>query len=269
MKKFLITLIILIIAGSVVFFFGWVQFSVPPGKYGVVNSKTHGLSPDLVKSGQFRWIWYKLIPTNVKITVFSIEYTRHPINYESRLPSGNTYTSFVGITNADFSWNLRGDIVFNIKPESLVSLSSQHNLENQEDLDSYLQKVAADIELALLKVLSSADTDSVRLEHIMAGSGDAQIEQMIRTRYPEIDDFSLIIHSAKFPDFVLYRQLKLMYDEYLSRQREVITSTFSRRAENHIENQLRFEELERYGDLLTRFPVLLDYLTMENSLFRD
>jgi hypothetical protein len=48
----------------------------------------------------------------------------------------------------------------------------------------------------------------------------------------------------------------------LTRQREFVSDAFGRRAENHIEAHLRFAELERYGELLTRFPVLLEYLAM-------
>jgi len=269
MKKFFITLLILIIIGGVIFFFGWVQFAVPPGQYGVLSSKTHGIDPRLVRSGEFRWVWYRLLPTNVKISVFKLEQTRFPITFSSSLPSGDTYISFVGITNADFSWNLHGDIVIKLKPDMLISIAGQHNLGGQEDLDEYMQIIAQDIELAILRELSSGDTDSRRVENIMSGKGDEKIEQMIKSRYPEIDEFSLIVHTAKFPNFVLYSQIRLMYEEFLSSQREFISSSFGRRAETHIENQLRFEELERYGDLLTRFPVLLEYLMLEETLNKN
>jgi len=268
MKKFLITLLILIIIGGAVFFFGWVQFSVPPGQYGVLSSKTHGIDQRLVRSGEFRWVWYRLLPTNVKIAVFKLEQTRFPITYSGSLPSGDTYTSFVGITNADFSWNLQGEIALKLKPEMLVSITEQHNLSGQEDLNEHIKIMAQDIELTILRELSSGDTDSGRIEKIMSGNGDVKIEHIISSRYPEIEEFSLIVHSAKFPNFILYSQIKLMYEEFLSSQREFISSSFGRRAETHIENQLRFEELERYGDLLTRFPVLLEYLMLEDSINR-
>jgi len=262
MKKFLITIFVLLVLGGAGFFFGWAQFSVPPGQYGVISSKTHGIDQRPVRSGEFRWIWYKLIPTNVKITVFNLERINYPVSFDSSLPSGDTYAVFTGLTNADFTWNFRGEINFTLNPDMLVSIAASNNLNDQNDLNAYSQKVAQDIELHIIRVLSSAEEDSVRLEHIMSGNQDAQMEREIRERFPEIKDFSFVIHAAKFPDFVLYRQLRRMYDEFLSSQREYITSGFGRRAENHIEAQLRFENLERYGDLLTRFPVLLEYMTL-------
>ena len=102
MKKFLVTLLILLILAGTVFFLGWSQMSVPVGYYGVINSKTHGVNPELVRSGEFRWIWYKLIPTNVNIAVFRLDPVNFTMNFSSSLPSGDTYASFAGI-EADFS----------------------------------------------------------------------------------------------------------------------------------------------------------------------
>jgi len=269
MKKFLITFFILAVLGGTAFFFGWVQYSVPPGKYGVISSKTHGIDPDYVRSGEFRWIWYKLLPTNVKIAVFNIEHTRYPVNYSSDLPSGSTYANFVGVTNVDFSWNLRGEIAFSIDPQKLVGLTRQFSLENQEDLDSYILTVAHEIEMTIIRSLSAAAQDSARLEKILLGNTDTQMMQEIIYRFPQIHDFSFSMHTAIIPDFVLYDQLRHLYEDFLSNQREAVSSSFGRRAETHIENQLRFEELERYGDLLTRFPVLLDYLLLESDLGKN
>jgi len=267
MKKFFITLIILIVLGGVCFFFGWVQFQVPPGQYGVISSKTHGIDPEPVRSGEFRWVWYKLIPTNARITLFNIEYSQFPINFNSKLPSGDAYASFLGLTNADFSWNLKGEISFKINPDFLVRLTALHNLSGQEDFNGFMKKTANDIEQIILQNLnsiSSAD-DSGRVEQIMSGKTDIKMEQDIREKFPEIDLFVFNIQSAKIPDFVLYRQLRLMYEEYLTKQREYVTSEFGRKAEYHIESQLRINELEKYGVLLSKYPVLLDYLQLERN----
>ncbi|MCL2759690.1 MAG: hypothetical protein FWD22_05710 [Treponema sp.] len=266
MKKILITLIILVVLSVTAFMFGWVQFSVPPGKYGVIHSKTHGIDLKPVHSGEFRWIWYKLIPTNVKIAVFSLEHNKYPINYKSTLPSGDTYAFFTGLTNVDFSWNFIGEIGFNLDPEMLVPLAVQHNLSSQDELNTYLQNIAQNIEALILRSLASIGSDSARLERFMSGNPDLELELTIKSNFPEIRDFNLVIHSARYPDFILYRQIRQNYETFLDRQSEYITSSFGKRAEHHIETQLRFEELERYGDLLTRYPILLDYMVLENEI---
>jgi len=267
MKKFFFTLFILIIIGGVGFFFGWVQFKVPPGQYGVIHSKTHGVDPELVRSGEFRWIWYKLIPTNVQVSVFRIGNAKFSINYNNTLPSGSAYASFAGLSNVDFSWNFKGEVSFSISPDSLVELVKKHKFTGQEDLEEYMGKIANDIEVIILRSLSSTSDGSTQLEQFLTGYPETllyiQIKEEVSNRFPEIRDFSFIIHSVKYPDFILYRQLKLMYEEFLSRQREYVSSSFARRAETHIESQMRFEELQRIGDLLTRFPILLEYIKIE------
>nr|AGS52985.1 hypothetical protein [uncultured bacterium contig00030] len=264
MKKFFFTLLILLILGGAAFFFGWVQFAVPPGSYGVITSKTHGVDPLLVRSGEFRWLWYKLIPTNVKIAVFNLEPVHLNVNFNNTLPSGDSYASFAGIGGADFSWDLRSSISFNINPDMLVQLASQHNLSDQHALDAYIQNLAANIEVNIMRILDTNEIDNSRLENILSGNHDTELEREIAGLFPEIRDFTFTVQSAKVPDFILYRQVRLLYEEFLSKQREVITMGFGARAETHITAQLKLDELERYGELLTKYPVLLDYLTLEN-----
>ena len=264
MKKFLITFLILLVVGGAVFFFGWAQFKVPPGAYGVITSKTHGVDPELVKSGEFRWLWYKLIPTNVKIIVFNLEPLAININYNSTLPSGESFASFAGL-EADFSWQLRAVISFNLNYLHLTNLVGDKNIANQEALDAYLQETGRNIESLILRTLSSLEMDTLRLENILSGNQDSEINSTIAKAFPEIQDFVLTIQSAQFPDFALYRQVRLLYEEFLQRQREIISAGFGRRAESHIASRLHFDELERYGELLTKYPVLLEYIKMQGA----
>jgi hypothetical protein len=181
------------------------------------------------------------------------------------LPSGASYASFAGLSSVDFSWNLSGEVNFGISPDSLVSLVSRYNLIDQHALDEYCQEIAQNIKIMILQTLSSVDTDNSRLEKILSGNRDFLMESEIKSRYPEIVDFSLMINSAKFPDFTLYRQVWLLYEEFLTKQREFVSAAFGRRAEGHIEIQLHFMELEGYGELLTKYPVLLDYLALNRN----
>jgi hypothetical protein len=265
MKKFLFTLFILLVLGGVGFFFGWAQLKVPVGSYGVIRSKTHGVDPKIVQSGDFRWVWYKLIPTNVQTSVFQLKTYKFPVDYYNSLPSGASYASFAGLTSVDFSWNLGGEVSFTIKPDMLLSIVSNHNLTDQQSLDEYCQEIAQNIKLMVLQTFFSIDADNLRLENILSGNRDLLMEREIKSRFPEINDFSLSITSAKFPDFTLYRQVRLLYDEFMDKQREIVSASFGKRAESHIEIQLHFMELEGYGELLTKYPVLLDYLALERG----
>ncbi len=115
MKKFFISLIILVILGGAALYFGWVKASVPAGEYGVIISKTHGTDAEVVQDGKFRWLWYKLIPTNVKILSFRLRLLEKNISAGGSLPSANTYASFSGIS-MDFSYEVNGTYSFQLKP---------------------------------------------------------------------------------------------------------------------------------------------------------
>jgi len=244
--------------------FGWVQFNVPPGSFGIVTSKTHGVDTKPVKSGEFRWLWYKLIPTNVEIVIFHLDPVKSNINFTSTLPSGDTYASFSGLT-VNFSWEFKAEISFTINPDFLVHIISSNNIKDQAALDAYLREKAKNIENLILRTYSSSVINSERLENIMAGKNDVELEKEIAVLYPEIQNFTITVQSAKFPDFVLYKEVRLLYENYLKKQRELVTAGFGKRAESHLAMQLHFEELERYGELLTKFPVLLEYLALDNK----
>ena len=263
MKKFILTLFILLVCGGVVFFFGWAQFKVPVGAFGVVRSKTHGVDPRLVRSGEFRWIWYKLIPTNVQIPVFRLDPEHYSININNSLPSGNSYATFAGIS-ADFSWELNASISFSLDPDQLVSLLAERNISSQEELDGYKRDLAERIEAFILRRLVSGE-DSLRVEEILTGGSSADIEREIESQFPYIRDFSFTVKSARFPDFALYRQIRLLYEDFIMKQREYISAALSQKAEDRIDTQLHFGELERYGQLLTQYPVLLEYLALEKG----
>jgi hypothetical protein len=262
MKKFFFTLFILVVIGGAVFLLGWAQFSVPPGSYGVIISKIRGVDPLPVRSGEFRWIWYKLIPTNVKIAVFQPETEKFEVNFKSSLPSGDNYAAFAGL-GVDFSWELKAVMSFGIDPDMLIPIVSRQNISNQEELNEYLQDIAQNVEVIIMSVLSSGEFDVSKLEKLLSGIPDRDIEREITGSFPEIQNFSLLIQSARFPDFILYREVRLLYEEFLAKQREYISTAFGRRAENLITTRLHFEELERYGELLTKYPVLLEYLALE------
>jgi hypothetical protein len=264
MKKFIISLIILLIIAGAGFFAGWAQFKLSPLSYGVIISKIYGIDPTPVRSGEFRWLWYKLIPTNVQIMAFDIEQKEYPLHLNNSLPSGNTYSTFAGL-GIDFSWEIKAVFNFRINPDFLVTLVKTRNIKDQEGLNIYEQEIAKGIELIILRTFSSGEISSQRLESILSGNRDIEIENEIKNKYPEIRDFSLVMQTVKFPDFALYNHVRLLYEEFLLKQREYIMTTLGKKAEANIDTQLRFEELARYGELLSKYPVLLDYLSLDKN----
>jgi hypothetical protein len=263
MKKFLITLLVLVIIAGAVLFLGWAQLGIPPDGYGVIRSKTHGLYPHLVQPGEFQWIWYKLIPTNTSTAVLRLNPINHEFSMEGALHSGKIYSIFAGIED-NFSWKINAVISFSISPDALIPLFKANTIRSQEDLTGYENNIAGQIEGFILRRIEKED-NSEQVEALLKDGENPLLEREILNQFPVLYHFSLRVKSAKFPDFALYRQAKGLFDDYLAVQKEYMSGDIREKAKNHIDSMLRFDELELYGALLTKYPILLEYLALGNG----
>ncbi|MDR0624191.1 MAG: hypothetical protein LBG10_07150 [Treponema sp.] len=268
MKKFIAALIILIILGGAGFFFGWAQLTVSPGSVGVMRSKTHGIDPRLIREGEFRWVWYKLIPTNVSVSVYRLDRMEHPFTVKNTLPSGSAYAAFAGIT-ADFSYEVSAALSFSINPDFLVSLISDNNIGTQADLDAFETTVAGNIETFILRRIGLGEETTGDFEAMFRTGSSPELETAIKESFPYIENINCLIQTVKIPDFALYRQVRGIYEDFLFRQQEYLSGGMMEKAESRIDSQFRFDELARYGELLTKYPVLVQYLAIENGIWKS
>jgi hypothetical protein len=269
MKKtgsFLLFVIILLGLGGTGFFFGWAQLKVPPGAFGVMRSKTHGIDHRVIQDGEFRWIWYKLIPTNAVISVFSLNRPERSLRISNTLPSGDVYKNFASM-DSDFSWEASGSFSFSLKPASLPSLVEKWGIANQEDLIKQENTLAGEIEYFLKRRLSSYGDGGTpkELESLLKkGSWDGIREEALAA-FPDIEDLSINLQVVKYPDFALYNSARELYEAYIKKQHELMEPVVSDAAVRKTNLHIRLEELERYGELLTKYPILLQYLNIENG----
>ncbi|MDR1429599.1 MAG: hypothetical protein LBI85_04860 [Spirochaetaceae bacterium] len=261
MKKIIAACILLIILAGACLVLGWVQLTVPPGSYGVLRSKTHGVDTRLIAEGEFRWVWYTLIPTNAKVSVFSLDTVSRELSVQGSLPSGEVLSSLEG-TSFDFSYQVKGSLSFNIKPSSLVDLVARRGIADQAALASFADRTAGEIEAFAVQRLRFYAGDETAMNAIALGEVSS-VKSDIERAFPDIEQLSLTITIARFPDYALYQSLRSLYDEYLARQKDTFRSDTL--AQNRVNSQLRFDELTRYGELLTKYPVLLKYLALENG----
>jgi hypothetical protein len=269
MRKFFIILLILLIVGGVGFFYGWTQFAVPPGSYGVMRSKTHGLDPRLVREGEFRWVWYKLIPTNLIIETYRLGRLDRQVTFRGSLPSGDVYTAFAASTGisdikVDFSYELDTRISFSLKADSLVSLVKENNISGQAELESFQEGIARNIEAFVLRWMNDPERREEIPTLLMTGSSSG-LEGEIAGNFPYIENISCRIGATRFPDYGLYRQLQEFYEDYMAKQRQYLNDLSEGAPEKRIDTKLRLDELARYGELLTKYPVLLEYLNLEQN----
>jgi hypothetical protein len=265
MKKALVFFILLLILGGAAFFFGWAQLPVPPGSYGALRSKTHGMDPAVIREGEFRWVWQKLIPTNVSTLIFRPNRVSVPVSVGGTLPLAETYADKTGIA-ADFSYSIEADLSFSIKPDSLPSLALTRGITDQAALEDYEKSLAREIDFfARERIEAYAVQEQIfdglpPYEDLRAAS--ARLEGEMSRAFPEVENLSYSIWNAKMPDFALYGMARALYGEYLNRQKELLGAELAGQAEWSVNALFRFEELEKYGELLTKYPVLLQYLEL-------
>ena len=264
MKKFLFFLLFLIILGGAGFFLGWAHLTVPPGSYGVMRSKTHGLDPQIIREGEFRWYWYKLIPTNVSIVTFTLGPVERSIRSSGSLASGQIYAALVGV-EADFSWEISGSLSFSIRPEALPELTRRENLQNNDDLRGAEARLADRIETFVLQRLKAFSEDAEKMQAIRFTGSHPELDAEIQRAFPEIWNLICTIRVVRFPDYVLYQSLKELYREYVSLLSAALNPAIATDAEARMSINLRLDELARYGELLTRFPVLLHFMALERG----
>jgi hypothetical protein len=257
-------LFFIIILGAGVFFLGWVQLTVPPGSYGIMRSKTHGVDPELIREGQFRWVWYKLIPTNVVINSYFLKRINVSLQFEGNLPSAAVYTSLSGLT-ADFSYKLSGFLSCSLKPDTLPSIIVTQNINNDDDLRVYENSLAEEIRNFAIQRLGSYAEEEDMAEELGGFESTNRLQNDIAKAFPNVENLSCSIHAVHFPDISLYHSMQALSADYLERQRYLLQPEINAQADKHLSSLLRFDELTRYGELLTKYPVLLQYLAIENG----
>jgi hypothetical protein len=261
MKKFFTVLIVLIALGVGGFFAGWVQLPVPHGSYGVMSSKTHGLYGQVIQDGKLVWLWYRLIPANTKISVFEVKRQNVSVTAEGALPQGETYAYFVGL-KLSFPWRVSGSVSFSVNPEMLPALVKQSGITSQEALDAYFTELDSSVAAFIEQRLSYYCAQQDALEQISAGGAYEKLDEDIRAAFPYISALSCSLTVKQFPGYDLYESAKSLYGAYTVHQREILDGEIKTNAAERISSQFRLDELARYGELLTKYPVLLDYLKL-------
>ena len=91
LKNLLACFFIIVIFGSILFYLGWTQIKIPAQGFGILISKTGGVSEKPIKSGVFSWHWEFLIPTNAQLKVFNLEKYSYSKRFSGELSSGDFY----------------------------------------------------------------------------------------------------------------------------------------------------------------------------------
>ncbi len=264
MRKYVVSFVILLMLAVYVFIAGWVQLSVPVGYFGVLSSKTGGVDPLVLRGGTFRWAWERLLPTNAKTTPFLIETMAKDLSASGRLPLAEQFAAITA-TEDDFSFSVQGMLRFSLKPESLPKLVAEQGVRDQASLDAWEERSATEAADFAVRRLAAIADDAEELDYIITAGSAPRLVDELEKNFADLRILACTLRVVDFPDLALYREARKLYEEYLERRRVALTPAVRTAAGADAASRLRLEELERYGELLTKYPVLLKYLAIESS----
>ncbi|MBN2659119.1 MAG: hypothetical protein JXR86_18835 [Spirochaetales bacterium] len=257
----LISLILFLGAAGALFWFGWVQFELPQNTYGVLFSKTSGYDSEILEPGRFIWKWERILPTNSNIIKFFIETQDANLDYEGILPSGNIYNAFIP-ENPDFSYHLTFFISYRLLEERLPGLLESGEIDN-EDLDGFYNNVEAEYLKIIKKGCNDYFTENLSINSSSYSELEAVLLEKIKARYSYIEIRNLVVQYLNFPDLQLYGKAKDLYNQILEKRKESEIAAEKWSLETKVNLDTKIEILTRYGELLSKYPILVDYFALE------
>jgi hypothetical protein len=251
MKAFIIILGVLLLLGAAAFFVGWIQILIPAGTYAVIHTKTGGYEEQVVESGEFLWRVERLLPTNMKIYRFTIEPYQVAIPViQGTLPSGDLYASAMEYT-PDFSYKISLRATISLVPSELPRLVAEEELRPDE-LEQWMRGKGERIGVQVAGIIRS---DPMRLNEL-------GYQQTLSEQISRLSEFSGIrIHQItpvelRLPDPELYQLAK---DTYFG----LAAARQTRDLAAIDEEKSNLKVLREYGELLTEYPVLLEFLYLK------
>jgi len=250
--------IILVFAGFV-FYMGWIQIRIPEGQYALIYTKTGGYDRTLIAPGQFVWRWENLFPGNLSMHFIDLVTVPGEFQLDGTLPSGELYGEFIHEPEA-FNFHFRAEYRFSIKEDQLVSLigSGQYDAES---LNTGNRQYISDVNRTIgnyLTVHSPLSPDSI-------GQTEEALILKITDDYPQFRIENLHITSFVYPDLDLYEKTKYLYLEQLAVTKEIDKKTEQTNEKVETITARKMDLLRLYGEILSEFPVLLQYFELEKE----
>lgn len=258
MKKAIVILFLLIILVGTGFGFGYVPLRLEPGSRAVMFSKTSGWHDQSFEAGQFAWAWELLIPTNATLYPFHGDSRRVQISSESLLPSADLYSRFLE-GEPSFEDRIDMQLSYRVSADGLAQLAPTGL--RPEGLEEWYADTDSRIEGLVLRILRQVIEDPAASSVSLIATAVAEsVTDQLQQRIPEIQLLSVLVRELSLSDIELYREGRDTYMAVQDARREALISAAQDLAQSQATSDQRIGNLERYGQLLTDYPVLLDYL---------
>ncbi len=264
MKKFFVSLLVLSLFAGGVFTLGWTALFMPRETVGVLSSKTGGVDQTPVMPGVFAWHWERIIPTNAEVLSFSLPPRERTLSVTGTLPSGERYAAMLG-GKQSFSWKASCEVSFRVSANRLPALVRDLGIRDQAALDSWADERIGELAESAVSSAVAAAIASAVPSTLHAGSNpaiEADVSGRLSSQQNGLEIVSVSVTLTDVPDVALYEATAAAWNEYTDRRNARLFSAATVEAEAAFAEYLQFERFERLGELLTKYPVLVDYLAV-------
>lgn len=265
MKKFLISMFILIIFAGAVFFIGWGQFAVPAGSYGVMVSKTSGISQKTIVPGEFCWFWERLLPTNTSMRIFSIIPVTRTTTISGELPSADIYSPMLeGSPNFSYKFSVQTELM--IKSNYLPNFVRRTDAKENEQLQEYLNQQGDLIAQEVIQYILSKSLDNANNLMLLATDTE-ELKTGINadSKFKDLEISNITVKTAQMPDTELYNIAKASYAEFQAKVKQSLAELTKNQSTITANDYLQIERFARWGKILQEYPILIDFLAVSRD----
>ncbi|MBO5100769.1 MAG: hypothetical protein J6K22_02480 [Spirochaetaceae bacterium] len=265
MKKFLISMFILIIFAGAIFFIGWGQFAVPAGSYGVMVSKTSGISQKTIVPGEFCWFWERLLPTNTSMRIFSIIPVTRTTTISGELPSADIYSPMLeGSPNFSYKFSVQTELM--MKSNYLPNFVRRTDAKENEQLQEYLNQQGDLIAQEVIQYILSKSLDNANNLMLLATDTE-ELKAGINadSKFKDLEISNITVKTAQMPDTELYNIAKASYAEFQAKVKQSLAELTKNQSTITANDYLQIERFARWGKILQEYPILIDFLAVSRD----
>lgn len=261
MKKGIVSVIIILLFGAAVFYFGLVNMKVPAGQYGIMVSKTGGVNENIIENGKLMWRWEALLPTNVEIHKFDHGIFHSSQSLKGSLPSAEIYTSLIK-GDPDFSYSFDYEISLLVTPENVVQLLKNGTVNSNESLKTYLEENAEKIAFDLSKNIIEQNAENL----VTVFDVEPAVEQLKKSKkFEYIDVKDVVLKKAKIPDVRLYKIARKSYEKFQDMVDALLGEAAKEQAQKILADERSVNRLTKIGEVLKKYPDLNNLLSNGGS----
>ena len=262
-RTILIIAVILLACAGALFFFGWTQFSIPAGKYGVMLSKSSGYYSQAIIPGNVTWRWERLIPTNAHILIFDLAPRQIHYAIDGSLPSAEQYRKILN-TKDDFSWSFSADALVTLKPEYLISVVTKNTIQTQEGLETYIDShIQAALQTIMYRYISELSDNPYAYQQVKTdyhAFSEKIKEELAKNLSQEFSVESVALSKITIPDIHTYKLAEQAYNVYEQQREILLAETAAKEAQYAASEQFQIDRLTKWGDFLAKYPHIIELI---------